>query len=171
MRGSGVPEEVDPDTSTAITQALHVMRESPPQPNAFRSRGSSVAASASDSESVLLRGGSSSDSRRSRPKRLTDKRRSTAPADRCVGFVGRLALDATPRGLVPGLMTAADRGIPRTLRPYSRPVQKRSTQRRQACARRVQFGRKEGTARLPRVFRKALDADMAHFLWLANVFL
>jgi hypothetical protein len=38
-------------------------------------------------------------------------------------------------------------------------------------ARDVQLGRKEGTARPPRVFRKALDADMAHFLWLANVFL
>ena len=52
MRGSGVPEEVDPDTSAAIMQALHVMRESPPQPNASRSSGASVAASASDSESV-----------------------------------------------------------------------------------------------------------------------
>jgi hypothetical protein len=33
------------------------------------------------------------------------------------------------------------------------------------------FRRKEGTARAVRVFKKALDASMAHFLWLANVFL
>jgi hypothetical protein len=33
----------------------------------------------------------------------------------------------------------------------------------------IQLGRKDATARAARVFRKALDASMAHFLWLANV--
>ncbi len=35
----------------------------------------------------------------------------------------------------------------------------------------IQLGRKDATARPVRVFKKALDASMAHFLWLANVFL
>jgi len=35
----------------------------------------------------------------------------------------------------------------------------------------IQLGRKDATAQAVRVFKKALDASMAHFLWLANVFL
>jgi hypothetical protein len=35
----------------------------------------------------------------------------------------------------------------------------------------VPLGRKDATARAVRIFKKALDASMAHFLWLANVFL
>jgi hypothetical protein len=33
----------------------------------------------------------------------------------------------------------------------------------------IQLGRKDATARAVRVFKEALDASMAHFLWLANV--
>ena len=35
----------------------------------------------------------------------------------------------------------------------------------------IQLGRKDATAPAARVFKKALDASMAHFLWLATVFL
>jgi hypothetical protein len=35
----------------------------------------------------------------------------------------------------------------------------------------IRLARKDATARAERVFRKALDASMAHLLWLANVFL
>jgi hypothetical protein len=33
-----------------------------------------------------------------------------------------------------------------------------------------QLGRKEGMEETPYVFRKSLDADIAHLLWPANVF-
>jgi hypothetical protein len=35
----------------------------------------------------------------------------------------------------------------------------------------IQLGRKGGMEDTPCVFKESLDADMAHFLWLANVFL
>jgi hypothetical protein len=35
----------------------------------------------------------------------------------------------------------------------------------------IQLGRKEGMQQTPCAFKESLDADMAHFLWLANVFL
>ena len=85
-------------------------------------------------------------------------------------------LDRCPQGGRPEPFTRTilplSGGSPATVVAYSKRVRSRvGTAGDETRTRDIQLGRKEATARAVRVFRKALDARMAHFLWLANVFL